>query len=86
MRDLHKSLRETLLEGRVKIIELFQKFRKEIGLSKPIPGRMDVRSYREGRMPMLRLDFDFANGGIKGNLVSVIAPKPVQQTNTDILR
>lgn len=81
-----ESLRETLLEGRVKIIELFQKFRKEIGLSRPIPGNMHIRSYRLGKMPMLKLDFDFANGGISGNLVSVIAPKPVPQTNTDILR
>lgn len=80
------ALRDVLLEGRVKITELFQKFRREIEVSGPIPGRLDVRSYRAGKMPMLKLNFSFANGGITGNLVSVITPKPIHQTNTDILR
>ena len=80
------ALRGILLEGRVKITELFQKFRREIEVAQPIPGRLDVRNYRTGKMPVLKLDFSFVNGGITGNLVSVIAPEPVRQTNTDILR
>jgi len=80
------TLREILLEGRVKITELYQKFRKEIETSKPIHGRLDIKRFRSGRMPVLKLDFSFANDAITGNLISVIAPKPVPQTNKDILR
>lgn len=80
------SLRATLLEGRMKITELYQKFKKELETSEPIPGKIDVTRFRAGRMPFLKLDFSFANNTISGNLVSVIAPKPVPQTNVDILR
>jgi len=80
------TLRKTLLEGRVKITDLYQKFRKEIEVSKLIPGRLNIRKFRAGKMPVLKLDFSFANGGITGNLISVITPKPVPQTNIDIAR
>jgi hypothetical protein len=80
------SLRENLLSGRGRITELYQKFRKEVGLSKPIQGRFDIYKLRLGKMPILKLDFSFANNAISGNLVSVIAPKPVPQTNQDLIR
>lgn len=80
------TLRKFLLEGRVKITELYQKFRKELEVSKPIPGRLNIRRFRAGKMPVLKLDFSFSNGGITGNFISVIAPEPVPQTNKDIIR
>ncbi len=80
------NLRETLLEGRVKITELYQKFRKEIGLDNPNQGRFDIQRFRQGKLPVLKLDFGFANDAITGNLVSVVAPKPMPQTNRDIMR
>jgi len=81
-----ECLRNTLLEGRVKITELYQRFGKEIRLGKPIQGKFDVTRFRFGRLPILKLDFGFDNDAITGNLVSVIAPKPVLQTNRDIMR
>ena len=80
------SLRANLLSGRVKITELYQKFRKEITLGKPIQGRFDVSRFRVGRLPVLKLDFKFENGAVTGNLVSVLAPKPMHQLNANILR
>jgi len=81
-----QRLRETVLEGRCKITELYQKFRKEIGLLKPIQGRFDIERFRLGKLPVFKLNFGFANDAITGNLVSVIAPRPVPQTNADIIR
>ena len=79
-------LRAILLEGRVQITELFQKFRKELELSEPIPGRIDITRLRLGKMPVLKFDFEFENRAVTGNLVSIIAPKPMSQLNQDILR
>lgn len=81
-----QGLRETLLESRIKITELYQKFRKEVGLSKPIRGRFDLKRFRAGKLPVLKLDFSFANNAITGNMVSVIVPLPVTQTNMSIMR
>ncbi|MEK6885812.1 MAG: hypothetical protein AABX17_02505 [Nanoarchaeota archaeon] len=81
-----QGLRETLLAGRVKITELYQRFRREVGLSKLVQGRFDVERFRMGKLPVLKLDFSFANDAITGNLVSVIAPRPVPQMNRDIIR
>lgn len=83
--DIH-ALREVLLEGRVKITELYQKFRREVELSKPVQGRFNVSRFRPGKMPILKLDFDFGNRAIAGNLTSVIAPSPQPQTNKDLVR
>ncbi len=80
------EFRNTVLEGRLKITELYQKFRKEVGLSKPLPGRIDVVRFRQGRIPVLKLNFDFGNRAVNGNLVSVIAPKPTHQLNADLMR
>ncbi len=81
-----KGLREIFLEGRVKITELFQRFRREVGLSEPIQGRFDITRLRLGKMPVLKLDFDFAGRAVTGNLVSMITPKPMLQINQDLLR
>ena len=81
-----QELRGISLEGRVKITELYQKFRKEVGLLKPIQGRFNIEAFRSGKMPVLKLDFGFENNAITGYLTSVIAPKPVPQTNYDIIR
>ncbi len=80
------GLRETLLAGRVKITELYQRFRKEVGLLKPVQGRFDIQRFRAGKLPVLKLDFSFANNAITGNLVSVVAPISVPQTNADLMR
>jgi len=80
------NLRNTFLEGRVKITELYQKFRKEVELSNLIQGRFDVQKLRLGKIPILKLDFRFANGAVEGDLVSVIAPRPMSQMNQDVMR
>jgi len=80
------NFRDIFLQGRVKITELYEKFRKEIGLSKIVQGRFDILQFRMGKFPILKLDFDFENKAIHGNLVSVIAPNPVPQTNSDMIR
>ena len=49
-------------------------------------GRFDVNKLRLGRIPILKLDFGFENSAVTGNLVSLIAPKPVPQLNQDLLR
>ena len=79
-------LRDTLLDGRVKITELYQRFGKEVPLSKPVQGRFDVKKYRMGKLPILKLEFGFENNAITGNLTSVIAPHPTPQTNADLIR
>jgi len=81
-----KNLREIAFEGRLKITDLFQKFRKEVRLSEPISGRIDITRLRLGKMPVLKLDFEFGKRAITGNLVSIIAPKSMSQLNQDILR
>jgi hypothetical protein len=80
------NLRTILLEGRVKITELYQKFRKEVGLLEPIPGRIDITRLRLGKTPVLKFDFEFGARAVTGNLVSIIAPKPMPQLNQDLLR
>ena len=81
-----ETLRDTLLHGRVKITELYQRFRREVELFKPVQGRFDITKLRLGRMPLLKLDFDLGNRAIQGNLVSVIVPCPMPQINSDLLR
>ncbi len=78
--------RELTMDGRIKIIELNQKFRREIELDKVLQGRVDLTRIRWGRTPMIKMDFDLANNAITGNLTGVLAPKPMTQMNADILR
>ena len=81
-----QALRQIFLQGRVKIIDLYQKFRKEIELSKLIEGRFNITRLRLGKMPVLQLDFDFGNRAVSGNLTSLIVQKPMLQINQDLLR
>ena len=80
------QMRKITLEGRLKITELYQKFRREVELSKPIQGRFNVNRLRLGKLPVLKLDFDFANKSVHGNLVSVIAPYSMPQLNSGLIR
>jgi len=78
--------RELTAEGRLKIVELNQKYRREVGLDRDLQGKVALTGIRWGKMPMVRMDFDIANRAIRGNLVGVLVPKPVPQTNADIWR
>jgi hypothetical protein len=80
------SLRKMMLESRVKITEIYQKFKREIELDKPIQGRFDISKLRLGKMPILRLNFGFENSAVFGYFTSLIAPKPMPQLNQDLLR
>jgi len=73
-------------EGRLKIVELNQKFKREVGLENNLQGRMDLTRIRWGKMPMIKMDFDLADKSITGNFIGVLAPKPMSQMNADILR
>jgi len=76
-----------LLEGaRLKIVELNQKFRREVKLADVLRGRMEVARFREGRIPTVQVKFDFANRGITGEMIGMIAPKATPQMNAEILR
>lgn len=81
-----KTLRETLLQGRVKIIELNERFRKEIRLGGEIQGKFEILRYRMGKLPMIEFSFDFDNRAISGSLISVIAPAPVTSLNSNVTR
>jgi len=70
----------------LKIIELNQKYRKEVALDRDLQGRLDLTKSRWGKMPVFKVDFDLANRAITGNLTAVFAPKPMPQMNADILR
>lgn len=80
------NFRDIFLQGRVKITELYEKFRKEVGLSKIVQGRFNVSQLRMGKFPVLKLDFDFENRAIQGYLTSLIAPTKKPQLNSDIIR
>jgi len=82
-----EGLRNMALEGRLKIIELNQKLRKEIKLDEIIQGKFALTDSRvNSKMPLIKMDFDLGERGVMGNLTAVLAPKPVPQTNTDIMR
>jgi len=81
-----KEYRELTAEGRLKIIELNQKYRREVGIDKSLQGKLDLTKIRWGKMPMVKIDFDIANHSITGSLIGVLAPKPMTQTNADIWR
>jgi len=81
------EIRKILLTGRVKIAELYQRFRREIELSEnTVQARFNLTRFRQGKTPILKLDFDFGNKAIQGNLVSMITPNPMPQTNSDLMR
>jgi hypothetical protein len=80
------SLRKILLEGRVKITELHEMFRREIGLLKPIPGKIELTRSRGGAVHIKRFTYDFGNKAFHGNWTSLIASQPTHQTNADLMR
>ena len=81
-----QEYRELTIDGRMKIVELNQRFRREIALDRGLQGRVDLTRIRWGKLPMILMDFDLANHAITGNLIGVLAPKPMPQMNADILR
>ena len=81
-----QNFRNIILQGRVKITELYQKWRREVKVKEPIQGRIDITRTRLGKVPILKMDFKFENKSVHGNLTSIIVPNPVPQTNQDILR
>ena len=81
-----EEYRELTKEGRMKIIELNQRYRKEIGLDRDLQGRVDLTKIRWGKMPMIKMNFNLANRAIIGSFTGVLAPKPMLQLNADILR
>lgn len=81
-----KDLRTIGLDGRLKIVELNQKLRKEIKLDEIIKGKFELTNLRLGKMLLIKMDFDLGERGVIGNLTAVLAPKPVPQLNQDILR
>ncbi len=80
-----QSFRNIVLQGKTKITELYQKWRREIGTEEPIQGRFNITKARFGKVPVLKMDFDFGNKSVHGNLTSIITSQPVAQTNQDIL-
>ncbi len=81
-----EDYRKLAREGRMKIVELNQRYRREIPLDKGLQGKVNLTNIRWGKMPLIIIDFDIANRGITGNFVGVITPKPVPQMNSDIIR
>lgn len=72
-------------EGRMKIVELNQKFRKTLGLKEPLEARLMLKNIRWGKMPMVKVDFDLGDRGFYGNFTAVLEPIPVPQMNEDIM-
>lgn len=80
------ELRKNYLESRIKIIELYERLRRELSPSKPLQAKFDLMRFRLGKLPLAKFNFDFGNRAVEGNLIAVIAPKPTPQTNSDIMR
>ena len=81
-----EEYRALTMEGRMKIVELNQKYRKELSLDKNLQGKLSLTKIRWGKAPIVKIDFDIANRGITGNFVAIITPKPMPQLNAKIMR
>ncbi len=81
-----EEYRNLFMCGRLKIVELNQKYRRELKTDRTLQGRMNLTNIRWGRMPIIKIDFDIANRAIMGNFTGVLAPKPMIQMNADIMR
>ncbi len=81
-----KGLRDLTREGRLKLVEFNQRFRRELGLSETLQGRLTLTRLRAGKLPVIKLDFDLGERAVTGEMTGVIAPHSVPQTNADILR
>ncbi len=73
-------------EGKLKLTELNQKFRREVNLDSPLQGRFIVTRIRNGKIPIVKMDFDLAEGSFTGDLTGLVAPRPLPQTNANFLR
>ncbi len=80
-----QEYRELTFQGRMKIVELNQRFRREVSLDTDLQGRIMLTKIRWGKMPLVKMDFDIANSAITGNLTGFLAPRPMPQLNEDIL-
>lgn len=74
------------MDGRMKIVELNQKYRKELKVDGNLQGKLNLTRIRQGKIPVVKLDFDIGNRAVTGNLVCVLASNSVPQANYDILR
>lgn len=81
-----EEYRELTMDGRMKIVELNQKYRRELTLDKNLQGKLNLTKIRWGKAPIVKVDFDIANRAITGNFVAIVAPKSTPQMNADIIR
>lgn len=81
-----QDLRKLLLGSRVKITELYERFRREIEMLGSIEGKVTLTTLRLGRIPIARFDFDFGERAIVGNLTTAIAHNPITPINADVVR
>ncbi|MFH1823585.1 MAG: hypothetical protein ABH817_02630 [archaeon] len=82
----HDQLREICLAGRLKLVEMSFRFRREIKLDKNLSGKLDLTKMRLGKMPLLKMDFDIEDRSLTGSLTGLISPIPVPQINQDVAR
>jgi hypothetical protein len=81
-----ESYRDVTSKGRLKIVELNQKYRKEIKLDNNLQGRLKLTKLRAGAIPIIKIDFDIDDRSIRGDFTGVLAPYPVPQMNADVWR
>jgi len=81
-----EELRGIGFEGRLKLVEFNQRFRREVNLSDNLQGSLTLTKLRHGKIPVVKMDFELGNRAITGNLTGVIAQNPVPQANSDLLR
>lgn len=80
------EFRKLTMDGRMKIVELNQKYRRELTLDKNLQGKLNLTKIRWGKAPIVKIDFNLANRAITGNFTAILAPKSTPQMNTDIIR
>ena len=81
-----REFRDTASQGMLKLVEFNQRFRKEVGLDGKLQGKLVLTKSRHGKLPVIKMDFDIGNRAVSGEITGVVAPRPVPQTNADILR
>lgn len=81
-----EQYRELTRKGHMKITELNQKFRREIGVNEPVEARFSLDYARRfNRMPLVKVSFNLADRAFRGDFTAVIEQNPVPQTNEDIM-
>ncbi|MCD4666877.1 hypothetical protein K8R47_03640 [archaeon] len=81
-----EDYRDLTMQGRMKIIELNQRYRKELKLDDYLQGKLNLTKIRWGKRPLVKIDFDISNRSITGNLTCILAPEPIIPINADICR